>query len=343
MKHAPLERWIAGILDEAQLRTNSVIVTVFGDAIAPHGGAVWLGSLIELLSPLGINDRAVRTSVFRLTQEQWLHASPIGRRSVYELTQAGQRRINHAYRRIYDTPHEPWNGEWQIVFVPEGSLPTRQREELRRDLLWEGYGALAPGVFAHPAGNDRQLREVLAQTDSEGKVAVLKACALDGIVTTPLRTLVRQCWHLDRLADDYRRFAERFRPTLKWLESGKACDPQQCFVLRTLLIHEFRRIQLRDPQLPDTLLSKDWPGHTARALCRDIYALTLAHSEAHLRETLSVPEGRLPAADASLYARFGGITGAIAEKTAAKDAGTRKREGAPGTATGAPARNRTRS
>lgn len=339
MKHTPLGRWIAGMLAEVPIRTNSLIVTVFGDAVAPHGGAAWLGSLIELLSPLGINDRAVRTSVFRLTQEEWLHARPIGRRSVYELTLSGQRRISHAYRRIYDTPHEPWNGEWQIVFVPEGSLPTRQREELRRDLLWEGYGALAPGVFAHPAGNDQLLREVLAQTNSEDKVAVLKAVTLDGIIAPPLRTLVHQCWHLDRLANDYRRFAERFRPTLKWLESGKADDPQQCFILRTLLIHEFRRIQLRDPQLPDSLLAKDWPGHTVRTLCRDIYALTLAKSEAHLLATLSVPGGPLPAADGSLYQRFGGI----AEKFSAEDAGARKRGGEQHAADGAPARNRTRS
>ena len=35
-------------------------------------------------------------------------------------------------------------------------------------------------------------------------------------------------------------------------------------LLRTLLIHEFRRVQLRDPQLPDTLLATNWPGHAAR-------------------------------------------------------------------------------
>lgn len=310
MTHRQLDRWIGATLAEIPVRTNSLIVTVFGDAIAPHGGCLWLGSLIDLLAPLGITPRSVRTSVFRLTQEDWLQASPIGRRSAYRLTASGQRRINHAYRRIYDTPHEPWQGEWQIVVVPEGVLSPKLRDELRRDLLWEGYGALAPGVFAHPAGDAAQLRDVLQQSGSEDKVALLRASALDGIVTGSLRTLVHQCWHLDRLAADYCRFSERFRSTLKWLESDGGASPEQCFVLRTLLIHEFRRIQLRDPQLPESLLAPDWPGHTARALCRDVYAKTLAPSERHLLANLDTPEGDLPPADASLYQRFGGVANA---------------------------------
>lgn len=331
-----LNRWIADTLADIPVRTNSLIVTVFGDAIAPHGGTIWLGGLIDLLAPLGINARSVRTSVFRLTQEGWLQATPIGRRSAYRPTPSGQRRIHHAYRRIYDTPHEDWNGEWQIVIVPEGVLAAREREDLRRDLLWEGYGALAPGIFAHPAGSIDSLREVLQQSGSEDRVALLKAGALDGIVTAPLRTLVHQCWHLDRLAADYRRFEERFRPTLRWLTSSADATPEQCFILRTLLIHEFRRILLRDPQLPASLLAPEWPGHTARALCRSIYSATLEKSERHLLATIETPEGRLPAADASLYGRFGGV---------AENPGSPPSElaGSDSARTGAPARNRTRS
>ncbi|MDN5872183.1 MAG: phenylacetic acid degradation operon negative regulatory protein PaaX, partial [Nitrococcus sp.] len=49
------------------VRAGSLIITVYGDAIAPRGGTVWLGSLIALLTPLGLNQRLVRTSVFRLS------------------------------------------------------------------------------------------------------------------------------------------------------------------------------------------------------------------------------------------------------------------------------------
>ena len=43
------------------------------------------------------------------------------------------------------------------------------------------------------------------------------------------------------------------------------------FVGRMLLIHEYRRILLRDPDVPQTLLPSDWPGTKARRRCAAIY------------------------------------------------------------------------
>ena len=51
------------------LRAGSLITTVFGDSIAPRGGTVWLGSLIRAMAEFGVNERLVRTSVFRLARE----------------------------------------------------------------------------------------------------------------------------------------------------------------------------------------------------------------------------------------------------------------------------------
>jgi phenylacetic acid degradation operon negative regulatory protein len=52
---------------DASART--VLVTVFGDGIEPHGGEVWAGSLLRLVEPLGMNERLVRTSLNRLVGE----------------------------------------------------------------------------------------------------------------------------------------------------------------------------------------------------------------------------------------------------------------------------------
>ena len=54
------------------LRGGSLIVTIFGDAIMPRGGAVTLGSLISLAAPFGLNERLVRTAAARLAKEGWL-------------------------------------------------------------------------------------------------------------------------------------------------------------------------------------------------------------------------------------------------------------------------------
>jgi len=44
------------------LRAGALIVTIFGDSIAPRGGAIALGSLIRFGAPFGLNERLVRGS-----------------------------------------------------------------------------------------------------------------------------------------------------------------------------------------------------------------------------------------------------------------------------------------
>ena len=112
MKSRFISQWIGDFLAQRPLRANSLIITVYGDFIAPHGGTIWLGSLVRLVEPLGLNERMVRTSVYRLSQEQWLASRQIGRRSFYSLTASGRRRFEQAYRRIYFEHREEWNGEW---------------------------------------------------------------------------------------------------------------------------------------------------------------------------------------------------------------------------------------
>src|SRR3954467_12131845 len=86
-------RWIRRTLRDDPPRARSLIVTVWGDALAPHGGEVWLAGLIRLLEPLGINERLTRTSIFRLARDGWLIAEARGRQSRYRLTPEGRSRF----------------------------------------------------------------------------------------------------------------------------------------------------------------------------------------------------------------------------------------------------------
>ncbi len=48
--------------------------------------------------------------------------------------------------------------------------------------------------------------------------------------------------------------------------------PAEAFALRTLLVHEFRRLRLRDPELPSELLPSPWAGDEAFDLAAAAYA-----------------------------------------------------------------------
>jgi len=115
--------------------------------------------------------------------------------------------------------------------------------------------------------------------------------------------------HLGALGAAYRRFLGRFGSVIDAFRAAGAenGDPGQCFIVRTLLIHAFRRVLLRDPQLPSALLPADWPGAAAFALCRDFYRLTHKRAEMHLVATLSPDGDSLPPANSEFYRRFGGL------------------------------------
>ena len=116
---APLNNLITRFQEQTPIRASSLIITLYGDAIEPHGGTVWLGSLINLLEPIGINERLIRTSIFRLTKEGWLTAEKVGRRSYYSLTGTGRRRFEKAFKRVYSPSQPAWDGAWTLVLLSQ--------------------------------------------------------------------------------------------------------------------------------------------------------------------------------------------------------------------------------
>ena len=59
----PTRERLDAFRDQSRGQASSVIVTLFGDAVLPRGGRIWLGSLITLLEPLGLNEQIGRAHV----------------------------------------------------------------------------------------------------------------------------------------------------------------------------------------------------------------------------------------------------------------------------------------
>lgn len=289
---------VAKLRRQRRLRGGSLLVTILGDAIAPRGGVIWLGSLIQLAKPFGLTERLVRTSIGRLANEQWVSSQRSGRASFYRLTAHGKARFAAATQRIYAAPPESWNGEWTLVFAP------KLQKQARQELTWLGFGQLMRGVLAHPSHREDAIRERLAELESAGRIVVAQRAVLAHASDTQL---VAMGWDLGKLARRYRRFIEMFAPAHEALMPAGAHDGETAFVLRTLLVHEYRKIHLRDPQLPASLLPQDWAGTDAHDLCRNLYAKVFAASERHLSAMARTLSGTLPAPAAEVYARFGGL------------------------------------
>ena len=192
---------------------------------------------------------------------------------------------------VYAPPAtDPWDGEWHLVIVPPAAIDETSRRELRKELGWDGFGVLGPGLFVRPAraGNEAELTETTRALGITRHVAVVTARALwQSQRGGSIAAMTQDCWDLKSVAKAYRGFVSRFQGVARALSQRADPTAQQCFVLRTLLIHEFRRVTLHDPQLPVELLPSDWPETAAYGLCRDLYRLTHERAERHLAAVLN--------------------------------------------------------
>jgi phenylacetic acid degradation operon negative regulatory protein len=285
------------------LRSGSLLVTILGDAIAPRGGAVTLGSLIKLAQPFGLPERLVRTSVGRLAKDGWLSSLRVGRQSEYTLARHGRTRFAEATQRIYSEPPRDWDHRWTTLLLP-ATLSATDRERIREEMLWLGFGQLALGVLAHPSHSVADTQRLLGEMGMKGQGIVLQAnsggLAQDGL-------LISTGWNLKDLARDYQRFISGFTTIREALVNGNNVAPEQAFVIRTLLIHKYRKIHLRDPLLPHGLLPKDWIGAEAYALCQRLYRKVFNEAEVYLSNNAVCLKGPLPSPTHETRMRFGGL------------------------------------
>lgn len=264
-------------------RTAFLIVTVWGDAVVPRGGSLWLGTLQAILDAFGRNEGQVRTAMSRLAEEGWLLRARRGRLSFYRLGPRGEDGFASAARRIYDPPRAglpPWDGAFRMVLSADAAVA----EALSR----RGFVPLSPGLLVGTDGDPDELPAaptLLATPRSPAEGAAL----------------VAQAWSaLPDVAEGYRRFARTFAPL-----SAADIPPAEALPLRLLLVHEYRRVALRDPALPPPLLPPAWPGAEARASAAALYRRLLPPAEAWLDEHGRAEGGPLPpAAPGVLASRF---------------------------------------
>ena len=292
------------------LRSGSLITTVFGDAIAPRGGTVWLGSLIKVMADFGVSERLVRTSVFRLAKDGWLQSDQIGRRSYYSLTDQGRERFEQATHRIYGTPASDWDGEWCLLLL--SSLDTETKDIVRKECGWLGFGPMSANVLAHPSPDLVELDITIKRLSVGDKMVVMRGRTVGS--EAAMRALTRSCWSLDDIDARYRAFAQRFRPLMKALSSGSQLTEKSSFLVRTLLIQEYRKVLLRDPWLPEELLPANWHGAAAYQLCRNLYLEVHAAADSYLDDTIETADGPLPPPNPSFRQRFGGLNSSISKE-----------------------------
>ncbi len=281
---------ITQLLDQFHARKPariwSLIVTLYGDAIVPRGGSLWIGSLIEIMALFRVDAGHVRTAVSRLSSDGWLSSTKQGRASYYRLSHIGEDEFLQATQRIYSSiPVQ--KGELRVAVIGPSATDSAA---LRGELKAAGYVPVSPVIHVGLGSRPAQLQE-----------------NADLFLLTPedkdRRRLAATAWRLDEIAQAYRDFIAQFSPLVAMLDR-QVLKFDEALVARTLLIHAFRRVVLRDPALPADLLPQDWSGEAARALAARIYAAVVGPSEGYLDAHARNETGPLPSPERQFHMRF---------------------------------------
>lgn len=254
----------------------------------------------------GFNERSVRTAVFRLVQNDWLSSEKIGRTSYYRITEVSRERFAAAHEKIYGLHQGEWDQKWDLVLL--SSVDLGNKTLLKKELEWLGFANVTTNLMAYPSCDELQLQNLLFNLNMTEQVVVFRAEALhlwqESYPT--LKRMVEVNWPIEQLHQRYDKFINDFRNVLSLIEDGEF-NELQAFQIRILLIHQYRRILLKDPNLPLELLPSDWLALTARNLTSNIYQMLVSSSEEFFLNIARTAEGTMPPARPQFYKRFGGL------------------------------------
>lgn len=269
-------------------RTQFLIFTLFGDYVLERGGKIWTSSLVRLMSLLDVSERAVRSTLSRMTQKGWIYAEKHGRRSQYLFTDAGRTLLERGQRRIFEPVFLDWDGQWHIITysLPEKHRPLRHT--LRTQLAWLGFGSLVPGTRISPHDRSESLELIVSDLGIDSFVDMFSGGYLGPSTAT---NLVERCWDLPAIETQYQEFVDRYEQEYKTLlkkgNGASHISPQECFIRRFWLTHMFQSFPLKDPNLPISLLPDNWVGIQARELFDNYHRLLGEHANQFVDEVIS--------------------------------------------------------
>lgn len=267
------------------INTRSMIFTLYGDYIRHYGNEIWIGSLIRLFEEFGHNGQSVRAAISRMSKQGWIQARKEGNKSYYFLTERGESRMEEAANRIFKLKPQSWDGQWRVLMYNIPEEKRNIRDELRKELVWSGFGTMAASCWISPNNLDKELYAIIEKYDIEPYIHFFLA-NYDGPQKD--KSLIEECWDMEVINQKYQQFITTYSAACvvaKDKLKNKEMTEAECFVERTKLVHEYRKFLFVDPGLPEELLPEEWLGTQASNLFQDYYK-TLAEPASNFFESV---------------------------------------------------------
>ncbi|MYM66711.1 hypothetical protein GTP45_07705 [Pseudoduganella sp. FT55W] len=167
--------YIRACLQQAKPRLSTLLKLMFSEALAFGQKTLWLGSVIELIAPLGYPERTIRTALSRLAARGIVQIERHGRRGLCRLTQAAAEAML-AQRQHLNTP--PFHGAAAAAYAPFQQCFQPLRQLLNhRDAFSDEQAYMVRLLVIHGYQQYRQRALQPAPADHQTYVALYAGCA----------------------------------------------------------------------------------------------------------------------------------------------------------------------
>ncbi len=275
---AILDNIIAKLHQESHhMRVWSIVMSIYGDAVMPYGGAISLKGLSLILTRMNIGTGALRTAMSRLARDGWMERFRKDSNSFYRISKPMQQDIQQASLQIYASPDDDyiWQGHWQVA------IPQRQAltPKILEDMQMMGFIPLNALLYIRFVKADELL-------PNHADIIFMQAQASDrnkgdckGNDYNPqLIEIVEENHKGSKL---YQILSVEFRALADNLDGGGRLAGLDAVVARILLIHYWRRAVLAD----NSAHIANPFRHNAHLLTKKIYQHLQTESERWLQDS----------------------------------------------------------
>jgi phenylacetic acid degradation operon negative regulatory protein len=243
-----------------EMQPRRLIITIYGLCARDEGNWLSVAPLLRMMSDLGVDGQAVRSSVSRLKRRDMLRSLHRSGAAGYALSPASLDVLREGDARIFGTRRATLGDGWALVVFSVPETQRAKRHELRTRLAHLGFGTVAPGVWLAPGTLACVAEETLARRQLAGYVDIFRA---DHLGYADLADRVRQWWDLDGLSAKYTQFIERYQPLAQRIAAHGVPAGRQAFRDYASTLIAWQRLPYLDPGLPLELLPAGWSGVTA--------------------------------------------------------------------------------
>jgi phenylacetic acid degradation operon negative regulatory protein len=241
------------------LQPRALIVTIYGLYAREAGGWVSVSALIRLMSGLGVDEPAVRSSISRLKRRGILHSERQGGVAGYALSDRAREILDEGDRRIFERPRATSADGWVLAVFSVPESQRQRRHMLRSKLTWLGFGTVSAGVWVAPGHLEDETRDVLERNGLAQYVDLFHG---DYLGFGTVSASVAKWWDLDGLERLYADFVAAYSPVLaQWRRRRR--DDGRAFADYVDALTAWRRLPFLDPGLPPELLPKRWSAARA--------------------------------------------------------------------------------